>query len=150
MSLSPRSRDGRECLIDVVDVYTVRIVIATPILRHAPKQNEGLHFFRVTRGEEHAQRTALGETKYGRTLRMSRFHNGAQVIDAFLQRGRTVDTVGHALTALVEHDDAKVLAKLGQKRPQSLVIPTQLEVGNHPRDVQKITLAVPKHLVSNA
>ena len=106
----------------------------------AADHHECLGAVRIRRREKAAQRSAFRDPHQHRSLGARRFHHGAHVVQALLQRRQLAD--GHGIrqtgTALVKKDETSVRRKVSQKPGERRFVPEVLEVrhpAHHEHDV---------------
>ena len=68
-------------------------------------QNEGAGSLRVSRGEHHAQRATLGESKESRSLRTRSVHDDAEIVHPLFERRQLGHAVREAGASPVEQDE---------------------------------------------
>ena len=101
-------------------------------------------------GKKQTHGPPFRQTKQGGAGGCHGFHDGAQIVDSFFERGRALNSVRHALATLIKNNDPKVLTQRGQKNLGFRIVPIEFKLGNEARDLQQILLAMPEDLVGNA
>ena len=114
----------------------------------APEHERG-RSLRVGRREQDAHRGALGDAVERSALRADRVHDGAHVVHASLQRGRSAHGVGHARPALVKADQTGERREPEEQRPEQRQPPRELDMRDKPRNENEVQGPVAHDLVGD-
>ena len=103
----------------------------------------------MSRREQDAHRTALGDPEERRPLGAGGVHHRPHVVDPLLQGRHLGDRVGQSVAALVEEDQARERAEPLQEVSHRRRLPLELEVGGEAEDEDQVDRPIAHDLVGD-
>src|SRR6266550_3368945 len=127
---TPASLHGVEIAAVLFDGWRPGVVRVTDALGIGAVQDQRSNTLRVSRGEQHAHRSAFGDSQQSSSLGADGIHHGTHVVHALFQRRQLVDrnAIGKSRTPLVEQDQPAEGSEALEKTREIGIFPRVFDV----------------------
>ena len=137
---TPVSLHGVEIVAVLFDRGRPGVVGVTHAFGIGAVQDQCSNTLRIGRGEQHAHRSAFGDSEQGSSLGTCGIHHGTHVVHAFFQRRQLVhwNAIGESRAPFVEQDQPAERSQALEKTREIGIFPRVFEVRDEARYQNKI------------